>query len=51
MFLMLIGVVIIFGVLDLISLRLGEEIMEGFFFKDTIVIFVIVILNGLLGYF
>lgn len=25
--------------------------MEGFFFKDTIVIFVIVILNGLLGYF
>jgi Ca2+-transporting ATPase len=51
MLLMLIGVAIISGALDLISLRLGEETMEGFPFKDTIAIFAIVILNGLLGYF
>lgn len=51
MLLMLIAVAIISGVLDLLSLRLEETYTEGFLFKDTIAIFAIVILNGLLGYF
>ncbi|MBE9195307.1 MULTISPECIES: cation-translocating P-type ATPase [Synechocystis] len=51
MLLMLIGVAIISGVLDLLSLRLEQSQTEGLPFKDTIAIFAIVILNGLLGYF
>lgn len=48
MLLMLIAVAIISGVLDLIALQQGT--FEGFPFKDTIAIMLIVILNGVLGY-
>ncbi len=51
MLLMLIGVAIISGVLDLISLHSQGGGGDGIPFKDTIAIFAIVILNGLLGYF
>ena len=50
MLLMLIAVAIISGVLDVIDLQQG--IAEGVVpFKDTIAILLIVILNGVLGYF
>lgn len=48
MLVMLIAVAIISGVLDLIALQQGS--FEGFPFKDTIAILLIVILNGVLGY-
>jgi P-type Ca2+ transporter type 2C len=49
MLLMLIGVAIVSGVLDFISLRDGT-LKDGIPFKDTIAIMAIVILNGVLGY-
>ena len=49
MLLMLIAVAIISGVLDIVTLRSGGMAKEGIPFKDTIAIFVIVILNGFLG--
>lgn len=51
MLLMLIGVAIISGGLDLIGLPAVGGNEDGIPFKDTIAIFTIVILNGLLGYF
>jgi P-type Ca2+ transporter type 2C len=48
MLLMLIAVALISGILDLIALQQGKG--EGFPFKDTIAILLIVILNGVLGY-
>lgn len=51
MLLMLIAVAIISGVLDIVALRTTGMTKEGIPFKDTIAIFVIVILNGFLGYF
>ncbi len=48
MLLMLIAVALISGVLDVIALQQGS--FEGFPFKDTIAILLIVILNGVLGY-
>ncbi len=49
MLLMLIGVALISGVLDLIALQSGTKSGEVPF-KDTIAILAIVILNGILGY-
>ena len=50
MLLMLIAAAIISGILDIIQLR-GEGLADGSIpFKDTIAIFAIVILNGVLGY-
>ncbi|MFH7024640.1 MAG: cation-translocating P-type ATPase [Heteroscytonema crispum UTEX LB 1556] len=50
MLLMLIGVAIISGVLDLLSLQAGTLKSGEVPFKDTIAILAIVILNGILGY-
>ena len=50
MLLMLIAVAIISGILDLIELQNGGGNPGGVPFKDTIAIFLIVILNGILGY-
>jgi Ca2+-transporting ATPase len=49
MLIMLIGVAIISGILDLIDLKAGVS-QGGLPFKDTIAIMLIVILNGILGY-
>lgn len=48
MLLMLIAVALISGILDLIEIQQGKA--DGFPFKDTIAILLIVILNGVLGY-
>lgn len=48
MLLMLIAVALISGILDLIEIQQGKT--DGFPFKDTIAILLIVILNGVLGY-
>ncbi|MEO8892355.1 MAG: HAD-IC family P-type ATPase, partial [Coleofasciculaceae cyanobacterium] len=48
MLLMLIAVALISGILDLIAIQQGKA--DGFPFKDTIAILLIVILNGVLGY-
>jgi P-type Ca2+ transporter type 2C len=50
MLLMLIAVAIVSGVMDLIELRNGGKTGGEVPFKDTIAIFLIVILNGVLGY-
>jgi P-type Ca2+ transporter type 2C len=50
MLLLLIGVAIISGVLDLLDLRAGQISSHNIPFKDTIAILAIVILNGILGY-
>ena len=50
MLLMLIGVAIISGVLDLLALQKGSLSPGEVPFKDTIAILLIVILNGVLGY-
>ncbi|MBG1243639.1 cation-translocating P-type ATPase [Nostoc sp. NZL] len=50
MLLMLIGVALISGILDLIALRAGDLKPGEVPFKDTIAILAIVILNGILGY-
>ncbi len=50
MLLMLIGVALISGILDLIALRSGSLKPGEVPFKDTIAILAIVILNGILGY-
>ncbi|GBF80547.1 cation-translocating P-type ATPase [Aphanothece sacrum] len=50
MLIMLIVVAIISGVLDLVALQQNGIDKTGVPFKDTIAIFAIVILNGLLGY-
>ncbi len=50
MLLMLIGVAIISGVMDLVQLHHGNRATMGVPFKDTIAIFAIVFLNGMLGY-
>ncbi|BAU65088.1 ATPase, P-type, HAD superfamily, subfamily IC [Stanieria sp. NIES-3757] len=50
MLLMLIGVAIVSGILDLINLRSNSLSAGEIPFKDTIAILSIVILNGLLGY-
>jgi P-type Ca2+ transporter type 2C len=50
MLLMLIGVAIVSGVLDLLALRAGQLAPGEVPFKDTIAIMAIVILNGVLGY-
>ncbi|MCP2727956.1 cation-translocating P-type ATPase [Limnofasciculus baicalensis] len=50
MLLMLIGVAIISGVLDLLALQKGSLSAGEVPFKDTIAILAIVILNGILGY-
>ena len=51
MLILLIVVAIISGVLDFVDLRAGKLDPGEIPFKDTIAIFAIVILNGLLGYF
>ncbi|MGC1392801.1 MAG: cation-transporting P-type ATPase [Coleofasciculaceae cyanobacterium] len=48
MLLMLIAVALISGILDLIAIQQGKT--DGFPFKDTIAILLIVVLNGVLGY-
>jgi P-type Ca2+ transporter type 2C len=50
MLLMLIGVALISGILDLLALRAGDLKPGEVPFKDTIAILAIVILNGILGY-
>ncbi|MCC5652864.1 cation-translocating P-type ATPase [Nostoc sp. XA013] len=50
MLLMLIGVALISGILDLVALRAGDLKPGEVPFKDTIAILAIVILNGILGY-
>ncbi|MBE8970764.1 cation-translocating P-type ATPase [Nostocales cyanobacterium LEGE 12452] len=50
MLLMLIGVALISGILDLVALRSGSLKPGEVPFKDTIAILAIVILNGILGY-
>ena len=50
MLIMLIVVAIISGILDIVELRNNGTTKSGVPFKDTIAIFSIVILNGLLGY-
>ncbi|MBE8997348.1 MULTISPECIES: cation-translocating P-type ATPase [unclassified Nostoc] len=50
MLLMLIGVALISGFLDLMALRAGDLKPGEVPFKDTIAILAIVILNGILGY-
>ena len=50
MLIMLIVVAIISGILDIVELRNSGTTKSGLPFKDTIAIFSIVILNGLLGY-
>lgn len=50
MLIMLIVVAIISGILDIVELRNSGTTKGGVPFKDTIAIFSIVILNGLLGY-
>ncbi|EAZ93050.1 ATPase, E1-E2 type [Crocosphaera chwakensis CCY0110] len=50
MLIMLIVVAIISGILDIVELRNSGTARSGLPFKDTIAIFSIVILNGLLGY-
>ena len=50
MLLLLIGVAIISGVLDLLDLRAGQIGSHNIPFKDTIAILAIVLLNGILGY-
>jgi P-type Ca2+ transporter type 2C len=50
MLLMLIGVALISGILDLIALQSGNLKPGEVPFKDTIAILAIVILNGILGY-
>ncbi|MGJ5631801.1 cation-translocating P-type ATPase [Nostoc sp. CALU 1950] len=50
MLLMLIGVALISGILDLIALQSGSLKPGEVPFKDTIAILAIVILNGILGY-
>ena len=50
MLLLLIGVAIISGVLDLLDLRAGQIGNHNIPFKDTIAILAIVLLNGILGY-
>ncbi|QFS43749.1 cation-translocating P-type ATPase [Nostoc sphaeroides] len=50
MLLMLIGVALISGILDLVALRSGDLKPGEVPFKDTIAILAIVILNGILGY-
>lgn len=50
MLLMLIGVAIISGILDLVDLRSGELTANQLPFKDTLAILLIVILNGVLGF-
>ena len=51
MLIMLIVVAIISGILDIVELRNSGTTKSGLPFKDTIAIFSIVILNGLLGFF
>lgn len=48
MLLMLIAVALVSGILDLIAIQQGKG--DGFPFKDTIAILLIVVLNGVLGY-
>ncbi len=50
MLLMLVGVAVVSGVLDLIDLQSGGAAAGEIPFKDTIAIMLIVILNGVLGY-
>lgn len=50
MLLMLIGVAVVSGILDVISIQTGELAKGEVPFKDTIAILAIVILNGVLGY-
>ncbi len=50
MLIMLIVVAIISGILDMVELQQQGRTQSGIPFKDTIAIFSIVILNGLLGY-
>ena len=50
MLLLLIGVAIVSGVLDLLDLRAGQIGSHNIPFKDTIAILAIVLLNGILGY-
>lgn len=50
MLIMLIVVAIISGILDIVELRNSGTTNSGVPFKDTIAIFSIVILNGILGY-
>ncbi len=50
MLIMLIAVAIISGILDIVELQKSGTTKSGVPFKDTIAIFSIVILNGLLGY-
>ncbi|MBW4424065.1 MAG: cation-translocating P-type ATPase [Nostoc desertorum CM1-VF14] len=50
MLLMLIGVALVSGILDLVALRAGDLKPGEVPFKDTIAILAIVILNGILGY-
>ncbi|MBW4497876.1 MAG: cation-translocating P-type ATPase [Oscillatoria princeps RMCB-10] len=50
MLLMLIGVAIVSGVLDVIDMRAGNLKPGEIPFKDTVAILIIVILNGVLGY-
>jgi Ca2+-transporting ATPase len=50
MLIMLIAVAIISGILDIVELQRSGTTKSGVPFKDTIAIFSIVILNGLLGY-
>ncbi|NJO21391.1 MAG: hypothetical protein HC838_17020 [Spirulinaceae cyanobacterium RM2_2_10] len=49
MLVLLIGVAVVAGIMDFLSLRSGE-LEGGLPFKDTIAILLIVILNGILGY-
>ena len=51
MLVMLIGVAIVSGILDLVAWRSGTLKPGDIPFKDTIAILAIVILNGVLGYF
>ena len=50
MLLMLIAVAVISGLLDLLQIQGGRGAHVGVPFKDTIAIFAIVLLNGVLGY-
>jgi len=50
MLVMLIGVALVSGIIDLIDLRSGQMAADQLPFKDTIAILLIVGLNGVLGY-